>query len=204
MFTVKLFQLSIASLKNTGKCVIFSAPSGAGKTTIVHYLLREIPKLSFSISACSREPRGREIPGVDYHYFSIDDFKQKIANDEFIEWQEVYENNFYGTLKSEIEKIWSQGKIVIFDVDAEGGINLKKIFGESALSVFVKPPSLFVLEQRLRNRRTETEESIKKRLDKANRELLRADKFDYILMNDNLEKACFEAKEIVMQFIDKP
>lgn len=194
-------NLSTLDLKHTGKCIIFSAPSGAGKTTIVHYLLREIPQLAFSISACSREPRGREIPGVDYHYFSVEEFKKKINNNEFIEWQEVYENNFYGTLKSEIEKSWSNNKVVVFDVDAEGGINLKKIFGESALSVFVKPPSLFVLEQRLRNRRTETEDNIRKRLDKANRELLRADKFDVILMNDNLEKACFEARELVSNFI---
>jgi guanylate kinase len=189
------------NLKHPGKCIIFSAPSGAGKTTIVHYLLREIPELAFSISACSREPRGREIPGVDYHYFSVEEFKKKIANDEFVEWQEVYANNFYGTLKSEIENSWSAGKVVVFDVDAEGGINLKKIFGNAALSIFIKPPSLFVLEQRLRNRRTETEESIKMRIEKANRELSRADLFDYILMNDNLEKACAEAKEKVTQFI---
>lgn len=188
-------------LKYDGKCVIVSAPSGAGKTTIVHYLLREIPELAFSVSACSREPRGREVAGIDYHYFSVTDFKKKIENKEFVEWQEVYPNNFYGTLKSEIEKFWKDGKVVVFDVDAEGGINLKKIFGEKALSVFVKPPSLFVLEQRLRNRRTETEENIKMRIEKANRELTRASLFDFILMNDNLEKACFEAKERVTSFI---
>lgn len=186
-----------------GKCIIFSAPSGAGKTTIVHFLLREIPELSFSVSACSREPRGREIPGVDYHYFSVEEFKKKIANDEFVEWQEVYKDNFYGTLKSEIEKSWAAGKIVVFDVDAEGGINLKKIFGAKALSVFIKPPSLFVLEQRLRNRRTESEENIKMRLEKANRELSRADFFDRILLNDNLENACLEAKQIALDFIQK-
>jgi len=191
------------TLQNTGKCIIFSAPSGAGKTTIVHYLLRELPELAFSISACSREPRGREIPGEDYHYFSAEEFKKKIARDEFVEWEEVYPNSFYGTLKSEIEKNWAAGKIVVFDVDAEGGINLKKIFGERALSVFIKPPSLFVLEQRLQNRRTETEESIKIRLEKAHRELERAPYFDYVLLNDNLEKACFEAKEKVERFIGK-
>ncbi|MBI3134903.1 MAG: guanylate kinase [Bacteroidetes bacterium] len=188
-------------MKHQGKCIIFSAPSGAGKTTIVHYLLREIPGLAFSISACSREPRGREIPGVDYHYFSVEEFRKKIANDEFVEWQEVYANNFYGTLKSEIEKNWAAGKTVVFDVDAEGGINLKKIFGKNALSVFIKPPSLFVLEQRLRNRRTETEENIRMRIEKANRELSRADQFDYILLNDNLEKACLEARQKVLEFI---
>jgi guanylate kinase len=195
---------TVSDLKHTGKCIIVSAPSGAGKTTIVQYLLREIPKLAFSISACSREPRGREIAGVDYHYFSVEEFKKKIADNEFVEWQEVYPNNFYGTLKSEIEKNWAAGKIVVFDVDAEGGINLKKIFGEASLSVFVKPPSLFVLEQRLRNRRTESEENIRMRLEKANRELMRADKFDYTLMNDNLEKACKEAKDLVAEFIARP
>jgi guanylate kinase len=185
----------------TGKCIIFSAPSGAGKTTIVHYLLREIPELAFSVSACSREPRGREVPGIDYHYFSVEEFKRRIACDEFVEWQEVYPDNFYGTLKAEIQKSWEAGKTVVFDVDAEGGINLKKIFGKDALSVFVKPPSLFVLEQRLRNRRTENEENIRMRLEKANRELERAPFFDWILVNDNLEKACLEAKEKVKQFI---
>jgi len=188
-------------LKQSEKCVIVSAPSGAGKTTIVHYLLRELDKLAFSVSACSREPRGRELPGVDYHYFSIAEFKHKIENNEFVEWQEVYPNNFYGTLKSEIQKSWDAGKIVVFDVDAEGGINLKKIFGENSLSIFIKPPSLFVLEQRLRNRRTETDESIKMRIEKANREMQRAEYFDWILLNDNLEKACLEIKEKVKSFI---
>lgn len=186
-----------------GKCIIVSAPSGAGKTTIVHYLLREMPELAFSVSACSREPRGREIPGVDYHYFSVQEFKRKIENGDFIEWEEVYPNNFYGTLKSEIQKSWDANKVVVFDVDAEGGINLKKIFGANSLSIFIKPPSLFVLEQRLRNRRTETEENIKMRIEKANREMQRADAFDYILLNDNLEKACLEIKEKVKLFIGK-
>lgn len=189
------------NFNKTGKCIIVSAPSGAGKTTIVHYLLRELSELAFSVSACSREPRGRELPGIDYHYFSVNEFKQKIKNNEFVEWQEVYPNNFYGTLKSEIQKSWDAGKIVVFDVDAEGGINLKKIFGKNSLSIFIKPPSLFVLEQRLRNRRTETDESIKMRIEKANREMQRADYFDWILLNDNLEKACLEIKEKVKSFI---
>lgn len=188
---------------HTGKCIIFSAPSGAGKTTIVHYLLREMPELAFSISACSREPRGRELAGVDYHYLTVDEFKKKITNNEFIEWQEVYPDNFYGTLKSEVEKSWKAGKAVIFDVDSEGGINLKKIFGDQALAIFVKPPSLFVLEQRLRNRRTESEEHIQTRLRKANRELERAPFFDYVLMNDNLERACLEIKEKIKAFIEE-
>lgn len=191
------------SANKNGKCIIFSAPSGAGKTTIVHYLLREIPSLAFSISACSREPRGRELPGIDYHYFSVADFKKKIENNEFVEWEEVYPDNFYGTLKSEIEKSWANNKVVVFDVDAEGGINLKKIFGNQSLAIFIKPPSLFVLEQRLRNRRTESEENIKMRIEKANREMERASLFDYVLLNDNLENACKEIKGKVLDFISQ-
>lgn len=186
-----------------GKCIIFSAPSGAGKTTIVRYLLRNVDQLAFSISAASRAQRGREQNGVDYHFFSVEDFKAKIDNDQFVEWEEVYANNFYGTLKSEILKSWQQGKTVLFDVDAIGGLNLKKIFGEKALSVFIQPPSLFVLEQRLKNRRTETPEQIKMRLDKANEELSHSVKFDYILLNDNLEKACYEVKDVITKFIAK-
>jgi len=184
-----------------GKCIIFSAPSGAGKTTIVRYLLRNLEKIAFSISAASRQPRGREEHGVDYHFFSIEEFKQKIRNDEFVEWEEVYQDNFYGTLKAEVLKAWQEGKTVLFDVDAIGGLNLKKIFGAKALSIFIKPPSLFVLEQRLKNRRTETPEQINMRLNKAQEELTYADKFDYILLNDNLEKACYEIKAVVTKFI---
>jgi len=184
-----------------GKCLIFSAPSGAGKTTLVHYLLRNMDELEFSISAASREPRGREVDGEDYHFLSVEEFKKRIEADAFVEWEEVYNDMFYGTLKSEVEKAWSKGKTVVFDVDAEGGINLKKIFRNHALSIFVKPPSLFVLEQRLRDRRTETENSIQKRLGKAQGELEKAEQFDYILLNDNLEKACHEAKDLVTQFI---
>ena len=184
-----------------GKCVIFSAPSGAGKTTIVRYLLRQIPELEFSISAASRAPRGREVNGIDYHFFSVEEFKAKIKSDDFVEWEEVYANNFYGTLKSEIVKAWKDNKVVVFDVDAIGGINLKEIFKNQALSIFIKPPSLFVLEQRLKNRRTETEDQIKMRLDKANEEISHAEEFDYVLLNDNLEKACFEIKGIIESFI---
>ena len=192
------------SFKNSGKCIIFSAPSGAGKTTLVRYLLREMDQLEFSVSACSRPPRGREKDGVDYHFFSVEEFKKKIEAGDFVEWEEVYENNFYGTLKSEIEKSWAAGKVVVFDVDPVGGINLKKIFGDKALSIFIKPPSLFVLEQRLRDRRTETEENIQKRLKKATFELSKANEFDRVLLNDNLEKACQEAKKLVLDFIVKP
>lgn len=186
---------------NNGKCIIFSAPSGAGKTTIVRYLLRNVLNLEFSISAASRQPRGREVNGLDYHFFSVEEFKSKIEKDDFVEWEEVYRDNFYGTLKAEVEKAWSHGKTVVFDVDAIGGLNLKEIFGNNSLSIFVKPPSLFVLEQRLKNRRTETPDQIKMRLDKAHEELSHADKFDYVLLNDNLEKACSEVKEQIEKFI---
>lgn len=184
-----------------GKCIVFSAPSGAGKTTIVKYLLRNVPNLEFSISAASRQPRGREVNGFDYHFFSVEEFRSKIEKDDFVEWEEVYKDNFYGTLKSEVEKVWNQGKIVVFDVDAIGGLNLKEIFGNNSISIFIKPPSLFVLEQRLKNRRTETADQIKMRLDKANEELSHADQFDYVLLNDNLEKACSEVKEQIIEFI---
>ena len=188
-------------MSEQGKCLIFSAPSGAGKTTIVKYLLRNVPNLAFSISAASRAPRGREENGIDYHFFSVDEFKKKIEQEDFIELEEVYKDNFYGTLKSEVYDLWAKGKTVLFDVDAIGGVNLKKIFGDSDLSIFVQPPSLFVLEQRLKNRRTENAEQIKMRLDKANEELSYADQFDYILMNDNLEKACHEIKDVIAAFI---
>jgi guanylate kinase len=184
-----------------GKCVIFSAPSGAGKTTIVRYLLRNIPNLAFSISAASRSPRGREENGIDYHFLSVDEFKKRINEGALIEWEEVYKDNFYGTLKSEVIRNWEAGKTVLFDVDAIGGLNLKKIFGEKALAVFIKPPSLFILEQRLKNRRTESPEQIKIRLDKANEELSHVDQFDYKLLNDNLEKACYEIQGVVEEFI---
>jgi guanylate kinase len=186
---------------NNGKCIIFSAPSGAGKTTIVKYLIRNVQTLVFSISAASRQPRGREVNGVDYHFFSVEEFKSKIENNDFVEWEEVYTDNFYGTLKEEVEKAWNNGKTVVFDVDAIGGINLKKIFGANALSIFIKPPSLFVLEQRLKNRKTENAEQIKMRLDKANEELSHADVFDYVLLNDNLEKACAVVKGEIEKFI---
>lgn len=186
---------------NNGKCIIFSAPSGAGKTTIVRYLLRNIPSLEFSISAASRQPRGREVHGLDYHFFTVEEFKEKIAKDHFVEWEEVYTDNYYGTLKSEVKKAWDSGKTVVFDVDAQGGINLKKLFGNNALSIFIKPPSLFVLEQRLKNRRTETPEQIEMRLNKANEELSYANHFDYVLLNDNLEKACAEIKDHIEKFI---
>ncbi len=186
-----------------GKCIIFSAPSGAGKTTIVHYLLKESLGLEFSVSACSREPRKNEINGKDYYFLGLEGFKDQIDKEAFIEWEEVYTNNFYGTLKSEIERIWANGKSVIFDLDVIGGLNLKRIFGEQALSIFVKPPSYEVLEKRLRNRSTETEDKIQQRMKKANTEFAYAPEFDIILINDNLDEACKKAKEMVSEFLNK-
>jgi guanylate kinase len=186
-----------------GKCIIFSAPSGAGKTTIVHYLLGQSLGLEFSVSACSRDPRGNEIDGKDYYFLGLEGFREQIEKEAFIEWEEVYTNNFYGTLKSEIERIWANGKIVIFDLDVIGGLNLKRIFGEQALSIFVKPPSYEELEKRLRSRSTETEDKIQQRMDKANAELAYAPNFDIILINDDLEETCKKAKEMVSNFTGK-
>ncbi|MDG1262304.1 MAG: guanylate kinase [Flavobacteriales bacterium] len=184
-----------------GKCVIFSAPSGAGKTTIVHHILQQNLPLAFSISATSRAPRPVERDGKDYHYMSVTEFKQQIDADAFVEWEEVYENQFYGTLKSEIERIWSEGKHVIFDVDVVGGVNLKTAFGDKAISVFVKAPSVQALEDRLRTRATETDESIARRIAKANMEMDFATEFDYVLINDDLETAKAEAFDLITTFL---
>lgn len=184
------------------KCIILSAPSGAGKTTIMRYLLGCDLNLAFSISACTRNPRNGEIHGKDYFYFSVDEFKNKIAADDFVEWEEVYKDNFYGTLKSEVNRIWSNKKHVIFDVDVKGGLSLKNNFGKNALSIFIVPPSLEHLEKRLRLRNTETEESLQKRLKKAASELNFAPKFDVVLLNDDLQSACENAKEKVKSFLE--
>lgn len=189
--------------KADGKCIIFSAPSGAGKTTIVHHLLATNPNLEFSVSACSRDPRGSEIHGKDYFFLGIEGFQQKIKEEAFLEWEEVYTNNYYGTLRSEIERIWSEGKAVIFDVDVIGGLNLKKIFGDNALAVFVQPPSIDELEKRLRGRSTESEDKIQQRLAKAQKELSTADQFDIILENNDLVKTCNKAEYLVEEFLDK-
>lgn len=186
-----------------GKCVIFSAPSGAGKTTIVHYLLKQNLGLEFSVSACSRNPRSNEVNGRDYHFLGLEGFKNHIDQQAFVEWEEVYTDNFYGTLTSEIERIWSHGKTVIFDVDVIGGLNLKRIFGEQALAIFVQPPSYAELEKRLRKRSTETEDKIQQRMKKANTELAYAPEFDFILVNDNLETACLKAQHLVSDFLKK-
>ena len=184
-----------------GKLIIFSAPSGAGKTTIVRYLLKKIPQLEFSVSACSRPMRKGETHGVDYYFISVEEFKQKIKDEEFAEWEEVYKDNFYGTLRNEIERIHKKGHHIIFDMDVVGGLNLKKQFGDQALAVFVMPPSIEHLENRLKSRETETPESIARRIGKAEVELQTAQQFDKIVFNDNLEHAFTEAEQIVKAFL---
>ena len=184
-----------------GKLVIFSAPSGAGKTTIVRHLLKKNLNLQFSVSACSREKRKGEINGKDYYFLSTEEFNNKIKKDEFVEWEEVYENHFYGTLKKEIERIWNEGKNVIFDVDVIGGLNIKKQFPGQSLAIFIQPPSVEELEKRLTNRSTDSEKNIRKRIEKAKYELGFAGEFDQIIINDNLEKAKKQAEETVRNFL---
>jgi guanylate kinase len=184
-----------------GKAIIFSAPSGSGKTTIVKHLLEKNPDLGFSISASTRDKRGRtEQHGKDYYFLTPEEFKKKIDNNDFIEWEEVYEGNFYGTMKSEIERIWQQGKNVIFDVDVKGGLNLKKYFGPKALAIFVKVPSIDILKERLHDRGTETPESLSRRLFKANFEMSFQDKFDVVLVNENLPSSLDQAQRLYDSF----
>ena len=190
-----------SKILNEGKVIIFSAPSGAGKTTIVRALLDELSELSFSISACSRDPRGQEVNGKDYHFIGIEGFKKKIENNEFAEWEEVYQDHFYGTLNSELTRIWSANKTVVFDVDVVGGMSLKKKFGKKALAIFVMPPSLVVLEERLRGRNSDSEQKIQLRLEKAEREISLSSGFDVTLKNDKLDIAISEAKTIINQFL---
>jgi len=191
-------------VKKTGKLIVFSAPSGSGKTTIVHHLLKfRNLALDFSISATSREKRGNEIDGKDYYFISLEEFNKHIKNNDFVEWEEVYTNNFYGTLKKEIERIWSLGKNVIFDIDVKGGLNIKSQFPIQTLAIFVQPPSIYEMERRLRNRNTDSEEKIKERVLKAEKELKVADDFDVILVNDDLETAKNNAYNLVDKFINK-
>jgi guanylate kinase len=187
-----------------GKLVIFSAPSGSGKTTIVRHLLKTFPdKLEFSISATSRPKRGVEVNGKDYHYLSVEEFKRKIDNKEFLEWEEVYAGTHYGTLKSEVDRIWAKGKHVIFDIDVEGGLNLKNLFGDRALAVFVMPPSIKILEERLNSRSTDSPESIERRVLKAEKELKTAELFDTFILNEVLEDAFEKAEKVVSGFLAK-
>ena len=188
----------------SNKVIIFSAPSGAGKSTIVNHLLKIHPELEFSISATSRAPRGLEQHGVEYYFFTADEFRQMISEDKFVEYEEVYAGSFYGTLRSEVERIWAKGNVIIFDIDVQGGVNLKKIFGEQAFSIFIQAPSVEILRERLINRQTDTPEAIEKRVAKAASEMeFAAGKFDHVLVNDDLETAFAEAERIVGDFLQK-
>ena len=186
-----------------GKVIIVSAPSGAGKTSIVRHLLEQVPDLKFSISATTRPKRDYEIDGKDYYFLTPEQFKERLANDEFLEWQEVYTDQFYGSLKSEVERIWSNGQAVIFDVDVLGGLNIKKFYGDEALSVFIEPPTMKELENRLKNRGTENDASLKKRLAKAEYELSFAQQFDKIVLNDDLKTAQQEMIDLVRDFLEE-
>lgn len=187
----------------SNKVVIFSAPSGSGKSTIVNHILKLHPEMEFSVSATSRAPRGQERDGIEYHFFTASEFRKMIGEDKFVEYEEVYAGSFYGTLKSEVERIWDKGHVIIFDVDVKGGVNLKKYFGDKALSVFIQAPSVEELRKRLVARGTDSAEAIEKRVAKAAEEMTYADKFDHILVNDNLQKAYEEAELIVNQFLSK-
>lgn len=191
-------------MENQGKLIVFSAPSGSGKTTIVRYLLGKTElNLDFSISATSRAPRGHEKEGTDYYFMSLDTFKNHIRNDDFLEWEEVYRDNFYGTLKKEVERIWAQGKHVVFDIDVVGGLDIKKIYPERTLAVFVQPPSIEELKIRLKKRKTETDDKINMRVAKASIELATAPQFDHIIVNNELNVALEEAYDLVKEFIEK-
>jgi guanylate kinase len=184
-----------------GRLVIFSAPSGAGKTSIVRHLLDQDLNLAFSVSATTRAPRAGEVDGRDYHFLGIDDFKARVHAGDFVEWEEVYPGRFYGTLRSELERIWAGGRHALFDIDVIGGLDLKELFQDRALAVFVQPPSVEALEQRLRERGTENGETLRMRVDKAVHELGYADRFDAVVVNDRLPQACAEAEALVRRFL---
>jgi guanylate kinase len=185
-----------------GKLIVISAPSGAGKTSIVHHLLKNMPELSFSVSACSREKRDNETHGKDYYFLGVEGFQNKIKEAAFLEWEEVYENQYYGTLKSEIERIWSEGKTVIFDVDVIGGLNIKKQYPKECLSLFIMPPSVDVLRERLSGRGSESEEKLEMRLAKAEQEISKNQEFDKVILNDDFGIACEETMEVITNFIN--
>ncbi|MBP3482334.1 MAG: guanylate kinase [Alistipes sp.] len=186
-----------------GKLIIFSAPSGSGKTTIVKRLLEKFPRFEFSISATSRAPRGNERNGIDYYFLSQDEFRKAVEEDRFIEWEEVYSGSCYGTLKSETERIWNKGNIIIFDVDVIGGINLKRIFGDDACSIFIMPPSIEELGNRLRGRGTDSAEVIERRIAKAEFELSKSSAFDHVVINDDLDTAVRETTDIINIFLSE-
>jgi guanylate kinase len=185
------------------KIIIITAPSGAGKTSITKHLMQHFPQLAFSVSAATRQARGTEKDGVDYHFMSMDNFKQKIQQNEFAEWEMVYEGKYYGTLKSELEKIWQQNKIPVLDIDVKGAIHVQQQFPQTSLSLFIEPPSVSELKKRLQSRGTETAESIAARVNKAAYELSFKEHFNKVVINDDLQKACIEAEMIVFGFINK-
>ncbi len=187
--------------QKTGKVLIFSAPSGSGKSTIVNHILGLHPEIEFSVSATSRPPRGQEQDGVEYYFLSVEEFRRRIEADQFVEYEQVYEGRYYGTLKSEVERIWAKDHVIIFDVDVKGGVNLKKYFGDKALSVFIQAPSVEELKRRLIARNTDTPEAIAERVAKAAEEMTYAPKFDVVLINDNLDKAYAEAEKMVDDFL---
>ena len=184
-----------------GKLIVVAAPSGAGKTTVVKHLLQHLPQLAFSVSAATREKRANEIDGVDYYFLSPDDFKNKIANDEFVEWEMVYEGKYYGTLKSELQRIWDENKHVIFDVDVVGGLHIKEKYPTETLAIFIKPPDILTLAQRLQNRNTEDAKNLQERMNKAEHEISHAPHFDVTILNDNLEVTLKEAEVLVKDFL---
>jgi len=189
------------TMADQGKLIIFSAPSGSGKSTLVHYLLDQVPGFAFSISATSRAPRGAEKEGVDYYFLSAASFKERVERGEFLEWEEVYEGTYYGTLKSEVARSWKKGDAVAFDIDVVGGLNLKKQFGDRALALFIQAPSVEELERRLIDRGTDSPEKIKQRIEKAAWEMTQAEGFDHIIINDDLDRAKAEAKELLKAFL---
>lgn len=188
--------------KNTGKVLIFTAPSGSGKTTIVRHLLNKYDFLGFSVSATTRKKRPHEEEGKDYYFISKDAFSKKIKNNEFIEWEEVYQDQYYGTLKSEINRVWEEGKHIVFDIEVKGATNIKKLYGDQALSVFIKVPTLQELVRRLKARRTESDKNLKKRIRRIKKELTFEKSFDKVLINDDLEKSLHEAEQLVLNFLD--
>ncbi|MBE9488392.1 MAG: guanylate kinase [Bacteroidetes bacterium] len=184
-----------------GKVLILSAPSGSGKSTIINHLLKKYPNLELSISATTRSPRGEEVDGKDYYFLKEERFRSSISENAFVEWEEVYKGSLYGTLKSEVQRIWDKGNIVIFDIDVVGGVNIKNIYGDYALSVFISAPSVEVLKKRLISRATDSKEAIAKRIEKATFEMTFSDKYDKVLINDNLDEALINAEKIVDELI---
>lgn len=188
-------------MADQGKLIIFSAPSGSGKSTLVHYLLEQVPGFAFSISATSRAPRGTEKDGVDYFFLTAEEFRQNVDSGAFLEWEEVYEGTYYGTLNREVERSWEKGDAVAFDIDVVGGLNLKQRFGDRALALFIQAPSVEELERRLIARGTDSPDKIKQRIDKAAWEMTQAEGFDHIIINDDLDRAKAEAKELLDAFL---